>query len=56
MMISYRLHLLIRNDNPDKGTETGVVDYILKVGYKKIRNDNPDKGTETSHKEMTKVS
>ena len=38
---------LIRNDNPDKGTETGVVDYILKVGYKKIRNDNPDKGTET---------
>ena len=46
----------IRNDNPDKGTETGVVDYILKVGYKKIRNDNPDKGTETSHKEMTKVS
>ena len=36
----------IRNDNPDKGTET---DYILQeVSYTlRIRNDNPDKGTET---------
>ena len=39
--------LRIRNDNPDKGTET-----IKNLASKKhrrhmIRNDNPDKGTET---------
>ena len=38
--------ILIRNDNPDKGTETSnpkIVPYFPT----KIRNDNPDKGTET---------
>ena len=38
----------IRNDNPDKGTETIAVlckcPFIQKY---MIRNDNPDKGTET---------
>ena len=36
----------IRNDNPDKGTETPlfVSRYICGI---LIRNDNPDKGTET---------
>ena len=37
----------IRNDNPDKGTETI---NLLKCQCQllSIRNDNPDKGTETS--------
>ena len=39
---------LIRNDNPDKGTETiSLVAFI--DTYVKIRNDNPDKGTETNY-------
>ena len=38
----------IRNDNPDKGTETENSSYDpLDILYM-IRNDNPDKGTETS--------
>ena len=37
---------LIRNDNPDKGTETSVK-HTCCVMSKVIRNDNPDKGTET---------
>ena len=37
----------IRNDNPDKGTETvGVLEVVMEI-VKVIRNDNPDKGTET---------
>ena len=38
--------LIIRNDNPDKGTET-VQNSIVKEILRRIRNDNPDKGTET---------
>ena len=37
---------VIRNDNPDKGTETDILPDNAIEGYK-IRNDNPDKGTET---------
>ena len=37
----------IRNDNPDKGTETREKGKRREKGKKKIRNDNPDKGTET---------
>ena len=37
---------MIRNDNPDKGTETSVV-KTHRTKTCKIRNDNPDKGTET---------
>ena len=36
---------MIRNDNPDKGTETNTKQ--IKNSYCRIRNDNPDKGTET---------
>ena len=35
----------IRNDNPDKGTETRP--WQRDGGRAAIRNDNPDKGTET---------
>ena len=40
---------MIRNDNPDKGTETLMV-YMVSTDYTVIRNDNPDKGTETATK------
>ena len=36
----------IRNDNPDKGTETGKHSCVRPF-QTAIRNDNPDKGTET---------
>jgi len=37
---------MIRNDNPDKGTE-GTAGVESQAGYvAEIRNDNPDKGTE----------
>ena len=36
----------IRNDNPDKGTETRSATKFLLISNV-IRNDNPDKGTET---------
>ena len=36
----------IRNDNPDKGTETLGKGFLREVAAE-IRNDNPDKGTET---------
>ena len=38
---------VIRNDNPDKGTETQEY-LLLKATNLLIRNDNPDKGTETN--------
>ena len=38
---------IIRNDNPDKGTETFKTVVIYSCSELKIRNDNPDKGTET---------
>ena len=38
---------MIRNDNPDKGTET-ISDIQNWSSFREIRNDNPDKGTETS--------
>ena len=37
---------MFRNNNPDKGTETGEHKYE-KETYKEFRNNNPDKGTET---------
>ena len=37
----------IRNDNPDKGTETLLLPVLL-CFCSLIRNDNPDKGTETN--------
>ncbi len=43
---------MIRNDNPDKGTE-GTAGVESQAGYvAEIRNDNPDKGTEG---ESTKI-
>ena len=36
---------MIRNDNPDKGTEI-IMDSIQQIQDGTIRNDNPDKGTE----------
>ena len=42
------MQILIRNDNPDKGTETVMGSPIEAQEYM-IRNDNPDKGTETFH-------
>ena len=36
----------IRNDNPDKGTETSFL-FVVFITKFSIRNDNPDKGTET---------
>ena len=39
--------ILIRNDNPDKGTETKRKSPTTTGSTIKIRNDNPDKGTET---------
>ena len=44
----------IRNDNPDKGTETVYLIYITKL-FTAIRNDNPDKGTETIIKSATNI-
>ena len=38
---------LIRNDNPDKGTET-LLEVLCADVQVSIRNDNPDKGTETT--------
>ena len=38
---------LIRNDNPDKGTETVSLISLMHGCLLLIRNDNPDKGTET---------
>ena len=38
---------MIRNDNPDKGTETVHSKQDLTLLVNGIRNDNPDKGTET---------
>ena len=38
---------MIRNDNPDKGTETFACSLIILQIKPVIRNDNPDKGTET---------
>ena len=43
--VCMRLMILIRNDNPDKGTETKLLH--LSSNSVTIRNDNPDKGTET---------
>ena len=37
----------IRNDNPDKGTETSLAVKEHTIYIIVIRNDNPDKGTET---------
>ena len=37
----------IRNDNPDKGTETSIATTAKILPNAEIRNDNPDKGTET---------
>ena len=37
----------IRNDNPDKGTETDLSGRFIADFTIEIRNDNPDKGTET---------
>ena len=37
----------IRNDNPDKGTETPT-GLLYSFSSIPIRNDNPDKGTETA--------
>ena len=39
----------IRNDNPDKGTETDKNIYLSIYRLNTIRNDNPDKGTETGY-------
>ena len=38
----------IRNDNPDKGTET-LPNPLSGTHKNMIRNDNPDKGTETNY-------
>ena len=38
---------VIRNDNPDKGTETNYSEPVTADVSSQIRNDNPDKGTET---------
>ena len=37
----------IKNDNPDKGTETLVKKVSDSPTDGEIKNDNPDKGTET---------
>ncbi len=42
------VEIVIRNDNPDKGTETGLCDSFT-YRFSVIRNDNPDKVTETFH-------
>ena len=39
-------HILFRNNNPDKGTET-IDQYINLEKSVEFRNNNPDKGTET---------
>ena len=44
LLVQALLLYLIRNDNPDKGTETV---YAPVLEPQQIRNDNPDKGTET---------
>ena len=41
---------MIRNDNPDKGTETKL--NLRLQSANQIRNDSPDKGTETKHLEL----
>ena len=41
------MNLKIRNDNPDKGTETKSLMGMNWTADILIRNDNPDKGTET---------
>ena len=46
MMMLSNTCTLIRNDNPDKGTETSFIVSINAIIFM-IRNDNPDKGTET---------
>ena len=43
---------MIRNDNPDKGTETIPVSHAPKLSKIQIRNDNPDKGTETQDRNL----
>ena len=37
---------MIRNDNPDKGTEINPTAENMVQVFGLIRNDNPDKGTE----------
>ena len=39
---------MIRNDNPDKGTETLQLAFPAVFLSRQIRNDNPDKVTETT--------
>ena len=42
---------MIRNDNPDKGTETRAI-QLIPFEIIMIRNDNPDKGTETGSEQF----
>ena len=39
-------YLLLKDDNPDKGTETIKKSHSNKF-LEKLKDDNPDKGTET---------
>ena len=38
---------MLKDDNPDKGTETSDNRFIRASLNSKLKDDNPDKGTET---------
>ena len=45
----------LKDDNPDKGTET-VFLFLLQVDLNPLKDDNPDKGTETQKTHIYVVS
>ena len=46
-LIIYNL-LSLKDDNPDKGTETQTLAPWWRDTFCKLKDDNPDKGTETT--------
>ena len=46
---------MLKDDNPDKGTETQMYANIQCEDCDKLKDDNPDKGTETNPKHQPAV-
>ena len=43
----FRLPIVFTEVNPDKGTETIFVDFVVRISSLPFTEVNPDKGTET---------
>ena len=53
MRVDVPYSLELKDDNPDKGTETNSnFDKTNEVDYALLKDDNPDKGTETIRSHM----